>query len=69
MKSNQTNTDRGQVLHKARQTSFIVLHQPLTRFVCERAVIIPFSLLANAIYIRQIYGALTLKVGVSLLRR
>ena len=37
---------------KARHTRFIVLHQSLTQFVCEQAVIIYYSLLASAIYIR-----------------
>ena len=41
---------------KARQTRFIVLHQSLTRFACGWVVIIHDSLLAYAIYTRQIHG-------------
>ena len=54
---------------KARQTRFIISHQPLTRFACGRAVIIHYSLLANAICTQRIYGVTAIKVGVSLLGR
>ena len=54
---------------KARQTRFIVSHQPLTRFACGRAVIIHYSLLANAICTQRIYGVTAIKVGVSVLGR
>ena len=54
---------------KARQTRFLVSHQPLTRFASGRAVIIHYSLLANAICTQQIYGVTAIKVGVSLLGR
>ena len=33
---------------KARQTRFIVSHQPLTQFACRQAVIIHYLLLPNA---------------------
>ena len=49
--------------NKARQTRFIVSHQPLSRFACGRMVIIHYSLLANAVYTRQIYCAMTIKSG------
>ena len=40
----------GQLMfNKARQSRCIVSHQPLTRFACGRAVIIPYSLLATTI--------------------
>ena len=43
--------------------AYIVSHQPLTRFACWRAVIIHYSLVANAIYTQQIYGAMAIKSG------
>ena len=52
-----------QMSTKARQTRFIVSHQPPSRFTCKRAVTIHYLLLANAIYVRQIYGSTTIKNG------
>ena len=49
--------------YKARQTRFIVSHQPLSQFACGQAVIIHYSLLAYAIYTRQIHGATAIKSG------
>ena len=54
---------------KARQTGFIVSHQPPTRFTCGRAVIIHYSLPANAIYTRQIYSATAIKGGRVIARK
>ena len=48
------------ILSKARQTRYIVSHQP---FTCMRAVIIHYLLLTNAIYSKQIYGAMPIKSG------
>ena len=53
--------------YQARQTRFIVSHQQLTQFACGQAVTINYSLLANAVYTRQIYGTTAIKVGMSLL--
>ena len=49
--------------NKARQTRVIVSHQPHSQFACGGTVIIHYSLLANAVYTRQIYGAMTIKSG------
>ena len=51
------------VSSKARQTRFIVSHQPLSWFACGRAVIIHYSLLANTIYTWQTCDATTIKSG------
>jgi len=54
------------VSSKARQTRFIVSHQPLSWFACGRAVIIHYSLLVNTIYTLGKPAMLRpLKVGVS----
>ena len=53
----------GTVVSKARQTRFIVSHQPISQFGCEQVVIIHYSLLANAICTRQVYGAMAIKSG------
>ena len=45
----------------AQKAGQIISHQPLTRFACRQAVIIHYSLLANAIYTRQISGATAIK--------
>ena len=47
----------------ASQTRFIVAYQPLPQFECGQAVIIHYSLLAYAIYTRQIYSATAIKSG------
>ena len=46
---------------KARQTRFIVLHQPFTGFACRWAVII---LLTNAITLNKSTALVPLKVGM-----
>ena len=56
-------------INKARQTRFIVLHQPLSQYVCGWVVISHYLLPANTIYNKQIMALRPLKVGISLHER